>query len=703
MVSNAKQSSAIGRVLAGRYRVEGVLGRGAMGSVYRAVDEENGRVCAIKLMHQFATLDERAYLRFIHEAQIVAQLFHPNIVEVWGFDRDEDGTPILAMELLEGQDLHNLLSEKSRLPLPRVLEIVRAVGTALHAAHSAGVLHRDIKPKNIFLSIQKNSRGEEVEVVKVVDFGLSKVLGMHHANETAPGTILGTAEYVAPESTLGMPELIDFRADQWALGVVAYRLISGRLPFEAPDVIALLLAIRQGQPKPLRELIKNLPERIPEHILAAVERAMAKNKEHRFATIQDFLRALDGLPAVGDLLTKSSDGVPAINSPEWSKRNLGSASLSDLGRISISGATPAPPSSNSTSGRLHPPSSNSTSGRLHPPSSTSGRIRDSATSGRLSPRSTAVGLGPVALDPNSSDAGDSGGSQTPSRRTPKYGLIGSQVSSSAELASALASGAAVPPEAAQTAPQTGKGSEPSAEYSMHVSGHLVKGHGASPNAAAGRPPGRPLGSRLGFILLAGGLALAVFGLVLAPMLRRPAKPTPETAAPRLLPQPSTTASPPDKASAPAPVAPTPPAIPSVASPTGVSGAEAGASPPLAPPAPAVPSLSARAVAPPAPQPKSVDSGAAQGAANRGSHMNSGARGGRPGQGQAWNAAASSAGRHASPGTGGAGKSPAPPRDKPATQAESRPADAASKAAGAPSPAAPPPKDADPPKRITVVD
>src|SRR5262249_42056034 len=105
-----KQSSAVGRVLAGRYRVEDVLGRGAMGSVYRAVDEESNRVCAIKLMHQFATMDDRAYLRFVHEAQIVAQLYHPNIVEVWGFDRDEDGTPILAMELLHGQDLHSLIT-----------------------------------------------------------------------------------------------------------------------------------------------------------------------------------------------------------------------------------------------------------------------------------------------------------------------------------------------------------------------------------------------------------------------------------------------------------------------------------------------------------------------------------------------------------------------------------------------------------------
>ncbi len=153
-MASSKNSSIIGRVLAGRYRVEGVLGRGAMGSVYRAVDQENNRVCAIKLMLQFATIDERSYLRFVHEAQIVAQLYHPNIVEVWGFDRDEDGTPILAMELLEGQDLHQVISSEPRLPLRRVLEILRAVGGALHAAHSAGVLHRDIKPKKI-ASVEK--------------------------------------------------------------------------------------------------------------------------------------------------------------------------------------------------------------------------------------------------------------------------------------------------------------------------------------------------------------------------------------------------------------------------------------------------------------------------------------------------------------------------------------------------------------------
>ena len=436
-MTQAPQKQMVGRVLAGRYHVEGVVGRGAMGSVYRARDTQTNRVCAIKLMAQFASLDESAYLRFIQEAQIVAQLYHPNIVQVYGFDRDEDGTPILAMELLEGDDLHTLLYDQPRMPLERTLEILRGVGQALHAAHSVGVLHRDIKPKNIFIAKQKNSRGDVHEVVKVVDFGLSKVLGGQSANETAPGIILGTAEYISPEGTMGVPELLDFRADQWALGVVAYRLLSGRLPFEGNDPLSLLLAIRKTTPKPLRELVND----VPEYVLVAIERAMSKNKEDRFETVQDFLRALDGLPPIGQLLSRSSDGVPALTGMDFSRRGGTSSSMS---------------------------------GSL--------RLQQGGTSGRHA----------VAGAPSSRSASSSGEQPVSGRPGRQGGGVvqgALRVSNSDRIAPVAA---AMTADALPSMPPRSlfRTLEPGSEYSVHVTGHLVGSSGASTDAQRRSSPGR---------------------------------------------------------------------------------------------------------------------------------------------------------------------------------------------------------------------
>lgn len=723
MVAITKQSSVTGRVLAGRYRVEEVLGRGAMGSVYRAVDQQSNRVCAIKLMHQFATLDERAYLRFVHEAQIVAQLYHPNIVEVWGFDRDEDGTPILAMELLQGQDLHSLISAEPLLPVPRVLEIVRAVGGALHAAHSAGVLHRDIKPKNIFLSRVKNSRGEEIEVVKVVDFGLSKVLGMHHVNETAPGTILGTAEYVAPETTLGMPELIDFRADQWALGVVAYRLISGRLPFEASDVIALLLTIRQGKAPPLRELLARRIEPVPEHIIAAVERTMAKNKDERFETIQDFLRALDGLPPVGHLLSMSSDGMPSMGTPDWAKRNLAAASLTDLGRISLSGAVDPPASA--ASGR-HAPSSLSARGApsaistRQAPSAMTGKPLASAissrsvqgpmqgpmqghlqgesiSSGRLLLRSTAIGLGPMQL-------ADVAGAA--SRGTPKAGMLSAAPPDAIEEPS-VSSSRSMPRTAAEAAsafaPLLGHGGksaasqgkrleahvEPSAEYSVHVSGHLVNGNDSHPAASAKQPAKSRVPAKILAPVIAA--ALLFLGLLWVSVSRRapsppasPSEPAAEALAVPTLPVAATVASPTGISPPPSP----PPAlVPAAAAPESAPGQAAGTPAPASPSAPAT----APSIKPAAPHPPPAHLAKSW-------HPGAGGRlGAKPGANQAAHHAQAPAAAAKPAGAGQQATSPS-------ATAENKPASPASAPAA---PALQQPKDKDKdaemPKRITVVD
>lgn len=317
----SERFSVAGQVLAERYQLQEVLGKGSMGAVYRAMDRTLRQPCAVKVLHRLVDSQDELFGRFVTEAAAITQLFHPNIVQVREFGQ-ERGAPFLVMEFLRGRDLYSVLQERTRLSLMQTLDILRQVGSALHCAHTQGIVHRDIKPKNIFLARQTNAYGDDFEVVKVVDFGLSKFLGRKCRNETNQGTILGTPEYLSPEATLGLPSGVDYRTDQWALGVMAYRMLSGRLPFDSDDMVTLLLAIRDRQPAPLSRLVPELPA----HVDAAIRRAMAKKKEDRFATVQDFVRALDGLPSASLALqpqgTAPAQGAPTLLLPQLAQAGV---------------------------------------------------------------------------------------------------------------------------------------------------------------------------------------------------------------------------------------------------------------------------------------------------------------------------------------------------------------------------------------------
>jgi len=305
----SQQAMELGRVLAGRYRIEAVLGRGAVGAVYRTLDLQTQTECATKVLHASLGADDDAHARFENEGRVIAQLFHPNIVEMLEFGRDSDGTPFLVMELLPGSTLLDLIRGGGRLPLSRVIDIARQIGSALHAAHSVGIVHRDIKPQNIVLHREKTTAGGK-DVVKVVDFGLSRMLSAR-GQHTAPGIIVGTIEYMSPEATSGKREEIDARTDQWALAVVVYRLLAGRLPFQSNDAVRLMLQIRRDQPPPLSSLVPGLPA----FVSTAVERALRKDKFERFESVQDFVRALQGLPLrseAGDSRGESSSRALAV-------------------------------------------------------------------------------------------------------------------------------------------------------------------------------------------------------------------------------------------------------------------------------------------------------------------------------------------------------------------------------------------------------
>lgn len=288
-----------GRILADRYRLERVLGYGAMGEVYRAMDLKQHDLCAVKLVLPGASLSLQAHQRLQQESKVIARLYHPNIVEVRDYGDEPDGTHFLVMELLEGTDLRTLLATDPCLPWPRARQIGLSVGAALQYAHQMGVVHRDVNPNNIFLSSATGPDGSTHEVVKVLDFGLAKFFDEVQASgesvQLTKGMVIGTPAYVPPEAGGAYGGLMGPGRDQWSLAVVLYRMLAGRLPFERSNVFQLYQSICHEAPPPLQEQAPGLPA----HIYAAIHRALSKEPQQRFATIKDFLRALEGLPPVG--------------------------------------------------------------------------------------------------------------------------------------------------------------------------------------------------------------------------------------------------------------------------------------------------------------------------------------------------------------------------------------------------------------------
>ena len=274
--------------LGGRFVLGERLGAGAMGAVHVAQDLATGGRVAVKILHPHLASDRELVSRFEREALAVAALGHPNIVRPLAFAYTEDHRPYLAMELLDGRSLGDVLRERSGEPLPeaRVVGITLQVLAALEAAHAAGIVHRDIKPDNLFLA----QRPDGTDLVKVLDFGTAKLLSAREDMAlTREGVLLGTLTYMPPEQARG--EEVDARADLYALGACTYVALTGRKPFEAPNLPALLLAIQHRPPTPITTL---RPEVRPD-VAAVIERALAKRRDDRFPSARamaDALRAL---------------------------------------------------------------------------------------------------------------------------------------------------------------------------------------------------------------------------------------------------------------------------------------------------------------------------------------------------------------------------------------------------------------------------
>ncbi len=263
------QDERIGTVLAGRYQIESVLGQGGMATVYTARHRLVDRLCTIKILNESFAKNEVMRERFRREAKAAQKLAHPNIIEIFDQGETDDGCVYLVMELLEGETLAELL-ERGKVAVPRALAIGIQIARALARAHDLQVIHRDLKPENIFLA---QDIGLNSEVVKLLDFGIAR--SMQDARLTGAGEVFGTPQYMAPERITSIDA--GPSADLYAVGIILFEMLSGRLPFESQQIPVLFIK-HLSEPAPsVRSLEPSLPEALDKLILEL----MAKDPKDR--------------------------------------------------------------------------------------------------------------------------------------------------------------------------------------------------------------------------------------------------------------------------------------------------------------------------------------------------------------------------------------------------------------------------------------
>ena len=265
-----------------RIKLLEALREGAMGSVWVAEDDERGERVAVKFVSRELLRDETARKRFRREAKLATEMTSRHVPKHYGHGETDEGTPYLIMELLEGETLADLLSRVGVLSIFEMLVVLEQVAEALDEAHEGGVVHRDIKPENIFLA----TVGDEA-VVKVLDFGMAKRTGVSDPSVlTEAGHAVGTPNYMSPEQ-LRNDEDLDHRLDIWALGVVTYEALSGKLPFPSHTFAGLCVAICEGRSTPIREVDETLPASID----GWFARTLVVDAARRFATAREAVRA----------------------------------------------------------------------------------------------------------------------------------------------------------------------------------------------------------------------------------------------------------------------------------------------------------------------------------------------------------------------------------------------------------------------------
>ncbi len=259
----------------GRYTIIGELGKGAMGTVYKAVDPLIDRIVAIKTINLSMALDEKEAFeyesRFYQEAKAAGRLSHPNIVTIYDVGKSGE-IAYIAMEFLQGRELRDILNDGKRMPIEQVINVVAQVALGLAYAHEYGIVHRDVKPSNIMIVREGN--------VKITDFGIARLAsaGVH----TQTGMVLGSPKYMSPEQVVG--QKIDHRSDIFSLGVMLYEMLTGQSPFSGENINAIMYQTLNSVPPPPTSLSSNIPEMLN----FIVAKALAKKLEHRYQNAKEF-------------------------------------------------------------------------------------------------------------------------------------------------------------------------------------------------------------------------------------------------------------------------------------------------------------------------------------------------------------------------------------------------------------------------------
>jgi len=306
--TESELSALVGTTVAGKYRVDRMIGRGGMGAVFQAANLAIGKRVALKFLDHEAARNREACQRFQREAEAAGMAESAHIVQIFDSGATDSGLPFLVMELLTGEDLRARLRREGRLSVPSALRIVSQVLRALLCAHEAGIVHRDLKPDNVFLC----ARDDDPSFVKIVDFGISKVARARAADTlTRRGTVLGTAFYMSPEQAQSFAD-IDGRTDLFSVGAILFEMLAGTPPHVAPTYEAVLIAICTHDAVDVRT---HAPE-VPAAVAALVTRALQRERDQRFQSAREFLSAIAALegaiPQDGSAwATPSSNSQPA--------------------------------------------------------------------------------------------------------------------------------------------------------------------------------------------------------------------------------------------------------------------------------------------------------------------------------------------------------------------------------------------------------
>jgi serine/threonine-protein kinase len=329
-----------GTLVAGRYRLERILGEGGMGVVWAATHVHTRRKVALKMVKHAASEAQR--VRLLREARASCAVRHPHVREVYDVLETDDGAPIMVMEYLTGESLADRLEREGKLGLPEAAALLLPVVSAVGAAHALGIVHRDLKPENIFLD-----EGPP-KTTKVLDFGIAKLTASEGeaaatAALTASGTLLGTPYYMSPEQAFGEKD-VDHRTDVWALGLILYRCLSGVLPTRADNVGQVFKNIVARPIRPLAEAAPGLPADVAE----LVERMLSRARKHRPGDLHEVAAVLERytdvrVPDFGPVLPSCAEAVNA--KPTASERSVdGAAPVDPLADTEAAGAGETLPS-----------------------------------------------------------------------------------------------------------------------------------------------------------------------------------------------------------------------------------------------------------------------------------------------------------------------------------------------------------------------